>query len=400
MKAQQFIIFCYLLSVMTVNAQNDHKDYMRKVLSHLEEIESATYYSLDQSWEPGDTTALTAYKRLYREYNNPKDTTIGASFVTFDGVDTQKAMFGYDGNVRVMVDNDAKTIVIDDFTVRLLPFRPLSPPFFNYTKSIIKYALETSDNIAVTLKEETNDYYIKIVIEEEQQVEFFGKAFHLPENPYCWDPTSIYELWISKTNDLPYKVRREMSTNISMRECSQVQLNNIKIENFELMTYFPQDYTIQKYGEKRNTRQPSELISKKAPDWTLINVAGEEVALSDFKSKVLLIQLTGIGCGPCKASIPFLNKLKSDFAASDLELIAIETWVRKSHSLQNYINRYGIKYLMLSGTDEIIKDYQTSGAVPVFFVLDEKRIIRNVFNGYGEKITDQAISDAIRALIP
>lgn len=400
MKAQQFIIFCYLLSVMTVNAQNDHKDYMRKVLSHLEEIESATYYSLDQSWEPGDTTALTAYKRLYREYNNPKDTTIGASFVTFDGVDTQKAMFGYDGNVRVMVDNDAKTIVIDDFTARLLPFRPLSPPFFNYTKSIIKYALETSDNIAVTLKEETNDYYIKIVIEEEQQVEFFGKAFHLTENPYCWDPTSIYELWISKTNDLPYKVRREMSTNISMRECSQVQLNNIQIENFELMTYFPQDYTIQKYGEKRNTRQPSELISKKAPDWTLINVAGEEVALSDFKSKVLLIQLTGIGCGPCKASIPFLNKLKSDFAASDLELIAIETWVRKSHSLQNYINRYGIKYLMLSGTDEIIKDYQTGGAVPVFFVLDEKRIIRNVFNGYGEKITDQAISDAIRALIP
>ena len=48
-------------------------------------------------------------------------------------------------------------------------------------------------------------------------------------------------------------------------------------------------------------------------------------SLSDFKeSKVLLIQCTGIGCGPCMVSIPFLNKLKQDYKTDDLDVVAIE----------------------------------------------------------------------------
>lgn len=71
---------------------------------------------------------------------------------------------------------------------------------------------------------------------------------------------------------------------------------------------------------------------------------------------------------------------------------------RGTHALQNYINRYGIKYMLLGGTDEISKEYQTGGSVPVFFLLDEKRIVRNVFNGYGEKVTDKEILNAINLL--
>lgn len=124
----------------------------------------------------------------------------------------------------------------------------------------------------------------------------------------------------------------------------------------------------------------------------------KSVSLSDIKSKALLIQLTGIGCGPCRASIPFLNKLRTEFSIDDLGLVAIETWKREGHALQNYINRYGIKYMLLGGTDEISKEYQTGGSVPVFFLLDENRIVRNVFDGYGEKVTDKEILNAINLL--
>ena len=51
-----------------------------------------------------------------------------------------------------------------------------------------------------------DNYYFKLVIDENQQVEFFGKAYHMPLPPFdIGSTTSIYELWINKSNDLPYK---------------------------------------------------------------------------------------------------------------------------------------------------------------------------------------------------
>lgn len=54
------------------------------------------------------------------------------------------------------------------------------------------------------------------------------------------------------------------------------------------------------------------MTGKKAPDWTLTDMKGQKVSLSGIKSKVILLQFTGIGCGPCKISIPFLNRLKKN----------------------------------------------------------------------------------------
>lgn len=265
--------------------------------------------------------------------------------------------------------------MIDDFTTRPLPFRLVGPPFFNYTKSIIRYALNTNDNISTELKEEKDYYYFKLVINEDKQVEFFGKDYKI-DNPYCLDPTSSYEIWISKSNDLPYQVRREMYHNISINTCSDVEINKLSISDFKLSDYFPKDYEIRKVRENR-AAPTSSLVGQKATAWTLKDEKEQDISLSDFKSKVLLVQFTGIGCGPCQLSIPFLNKLKSEFKTDDLDIVAIETWRRKAHALQNYINRHHINYKLATGTDEIVKAYQASSA-PIFFILDENRIIRKM----------------------
>jgi hypothetical protein len=52
----------------------------------------------------------------------------------------------------------------------------------------------------------------------------------------------------------------------------------------------------------------------------------------------------------------------------------------------------------LLSTEEITKDYQVSG-VPVFYILDENRVIRKIIWGYGKGTTDKEIKDAINELI-
>ena len=69
-----------------------------------------------------------------------------------------------------------------------------------------------------------------------------------------------------------------------------------------------------------------ELTGKKALDWILTDSENNSVALKDFKSKVLMIEFTGIGCGPCHSAIPFLKQLVTDYKITDFELTGIEAW--------------------------------------------------------------------------
>ena len=403
MKSILLSVISFLL-VMNVCGKNDvdMRTYLKKVLSNLDKVESASYHEQSQSWQPGDTTAITNSFRFIKEYTNPSDSTIGASYVALNAKDTTRFEFGYDGKVKMISFHEHKGIMIDDFTTRKLPFRLVGPPFFCYSRNIIGYALSTGDSITTEWKDLGEAYYFKLVIHEDRQVEFFGKAYYIPKPPFdLGDPTSIYELWINKSDDLPYKVRREMSHQISANICSDIVLNQLSIADFNLYDYLPQDYEIRKYGEKGKTTQLSarELIGKKAPDWMLKDMYENPVSLSNLKSKVLLVNLTGIGCGACHASIPFMNGLKEKFNADEFEVVSIETWGRKPHSLWTYADKNQINYRFLCGDEGIVKSYRTYGAAPFFFILDQDRVVRKVIQGYGMEKTDKEITDAIKALL-
>lgn len=123
------------------------------------------------------------------------ESTIGASYVSLDTNDITKLEFCYDGNIRALPYHENK----------------------------------------------------KLVIDENQQVEFFGRAYHIPLPPFdIGSTTSIYELWINKSNNLPYKKRREMSHNISVSTYSNLEINKLTINDFDATDYFPKDYEIVK----------------------------------------------------------------------------------------------------------------------------------------------------------
>ena len=260
------VLLSFLFIINTVNAQEDQKEYLQKVLNNLEKVESASYTSFNESWQPGDTVPVFTHADYTNEYNNPNDSTIGASYVSFETKDMGKMVFCYDGHKRVLVYDDDKAIVEDDFTARPLPFRLVGPPFYNFTKNIIKYALQTKDNITVDLQDKGNDYFFRLVIEEDTQVEFFGKAYHMQKPPFYVEPTSIYELWIRKSDNLPYKVRREMSHDISVTAITSVEFNKLSINDFNVSDYYPKGYTVEpyRYGNKKAASAP-ELTGKQAP---------------------------------------------------------------------------------------------------------------------------------------
>jgi thiol-disulfide isomerase/thioredoxin len=374
-------------------------DYLQKVLNNLNGIKSATYYTTTESWAPGDTSASGIYNHYVKEFDNRADTTIGASFVKLLQEDTTHMTFCYDGKMRAVVYEDEKTIAIDSFRVRSLAFRPLTPPFFNYVKNIVKYALETNDSITCEVKDLKDSYLFSLTIFEDKQVEFFGKAFYMENTPYNFgETTSKYEFWIDKSTDLPYRVRREMSHDISVITCRNAKFNTLKLEDFKASGYFEPQYAIEIYGYGNKSEEVNELTGKVAPDWILKDATNRSFALKDFKSKIIMIQFTSVSCGPCRASIPFLKQLASEYNTRDFDFVAIESWTKNAEVLKSYQRRNSFNYKFLMSTKDVTGNYKIK-SVPVFFILDENRVIKKVINGYGEVSTDKEIRDAINDLI-
>jgi len=56
-------------------------------------------------------------------------------------------------------------------------------------------------------------------------------------------------------------------------------------------------------------RERKAIIGFQAPDFTLADLNGQKVSLSDYEGKVILIDFWATWCPPCKDSIPFLESL-------------------------------------------------------------------------------------------
>lgn len=135
-----------------------------------------------------------------------------------------------------------------------------------------------------------------------------------------------------------------------------------------------------------------------APDWILKDLENRTVALSELNSKVILIQFTGVGCGPCHASIPFLKQLVGDYKEKDFELVAIETWSKNEQGLRRYHDLNNITFKFLKGNEQIITNYEV-GLVPAFFILNQKKIVTKVIFGYSRESTGKEIIDTINGLL-
>lgn len=400
MKRSHFFLFS--LSVLSIilfyhcNTRYNNTKYLQRVLSELDKIKYASYSSTDYASAPGDTLEFKTFYRQAEEYDNPADTTIGSSFFETLQSSNVKNSWTYDGKALSYILWGENRISIDSFKTNSLPFRPLTPPFFKQMKSILKYSLETTDSIITNFKDYGDSIKFSLYIPN-KTIEFFGKPYKT-DNPYLTDDQefSRYDIWINKSSNLPFKTRRNMPHQTTWQTVKNVEFNNKNIADFKATDYFPKDFAITFKGTQ--TTPKNDLLGKVAPEWILRDVNNNKIALKDLKSKVLVIQFTGIGCGPCHASISFLKKLVNENIGKDFEFISIETWSNNIKGIERYCKTNGLTYKFLISDKDVTKNYEVD-AVPVFYVLDRDRIIRKIIRGYGEEITDKEIRKAVRSLI-
>ena len=127
-------------------------------------------------------------------------------------------------------------------------------------------------------------------------------------------------------------------------------------------------------------------IGKLAPEFSLADVNGKKVNLSEFKGKVILINFWATFCGPCKAEMPSLNNLFSSFKKEGFIVLAIST-DDSEKPVQSFIKDKSITFPVLMDKDqEVYFDQYGVLGLPTSFLIDRDGIIRDKIRG--ERVWD------------
>ena len=122
-------------------------------------------------------------------------------------------------------------------------------------------------------------------------------------------------------------------------------------------------------------QQPPAREGNAAPDFTLKDMAGNDVHLKDLQGKVVLVNFWATWCPPCRGEIPSMMKLNAAMAGKPFQMLAISIDEGGKAAVEEYFKQSGTNLPALLDTDKkISKLYGTTG-VPETFVVDKKGVI-------------------------
>ncbi|WP_243370658.1 TlpA disulfide reductase family protein [Geotalea sp. SG265] len=124
------------------------------------------------------------------------------------------------------------------------------------------------------------------------------------------------------------------------------------------------------------------IEGKAAPDFTLQDLSGRQVQLSQFKGKVVFLNFWATWCPPCREEIPSMMKLNRDMAGKPFQMLAVSIDEGGKGAVENFFGKSGMMLPALLDTDNAVsKRYGTTG-VPETFVLDKNgMIVKKVVGG-------------------
>ncbi len=125
-------------------------------------------------------------------------------------------------------------------------------------------------------------------------------------------------------------------------------------------------------------------------------IAGEDIDISEFHSKLTLLDFSYMACEPCRQSIPFIVNLFKKYQDSGLRIWGIDPFDKKEKDIfLRYASRYHIDFPMLFTDKTKMKEIGING-YPTYVLLDKNMKVLSVFNGFGPLSVDSFLEPQIK----
>jgi peroxiredoxin len=144
-------------------------------------------------------------------------------------------------------------------------------------------------------------------------------------------------------------------------------------------------------------KAPPGPSAKSAPSFTLQDLKGNQISLSDFKGKVVVLDFWATWCPPCVKEIPHFIELYKQYKDQGFAMVGISVDREGISVVKSFTRKYQINYPILMTDGQVQKAYGGIPSIPTTFVIDSAGNIRRKYVGYRDKAVFEADIKALLA---
>ena len=108
-----------------------------------------------------------------------------------------------------------------------------------------------------------------------------------------------------------------------------------------------------------------------APDFTLPDLDGNDITLSDFRGKIVFVNFWATWCGPCRMEIPHFIELIDKYE-DDFVVLGIALDPREFDKVPGFAKKIGINYPVVYDKKGVSRMYGGIQSIPTTFVVNRE----------------------------
>jgi len=141
---------------------------------------------------------------------------------------------------------------------------------------------------------------------------------------------------------------------------------------------------------------PSPNIGYPAPDFTLVDLDGNAVRLSDFRGRVVFLNFWATRCPACRAEMPGMEEVYQEYKDEDVVIIGVDI-LESASTVRDFVEENGYSWtFVLDTTGEVSIEYAVI-YIPSSFFIDENGIIRAINVGYMSRaVMESKLAEAMK----
>ncbi len=134
---------------------------------------------------------------------------------------------------------------------------------------------------------------------------------------------------------------------------------------------------------------PAGMIGLTAPDFTLTDMQGQQVSLSQFRGKIVILNFWATWCPPCVEEMPSMEQLYREFKDQDLVVLAVNVESSGQEAVSEFLAKKSYSFKILLDPDAETQNTYGVFRLPESFLIDRNGVVvEKVIGGRNWRLGD------------